>query len=355
MNNEFKNKKILVTGGTGSIGLELVKKLLELEPQGIRVLSRDESKQHDLMLELGKKSEKVRFLIGDIREYDRVNMAMENVDVVFHAAAMKHVLFCENDPFEAVKTNVIGTQNIITAALANNVSKVIGISTDKATDPVSVMGCTKLLAEKIMLASYNYQGKKRTKFCFVRFGNVLNTRGSVLPIFYKQIMKGGPVTVTDTKMERFFMSKDEAISLILKAASLMREREIFIFKMPILKIVDLARAMIELYAPRFGFVPKKVKIEVVGKKSGERIHEKLLTKDESVFALETDDMFIIVPVIGWLQNRYNLDKIYPEAKKSRVMDYSTEGKRMLAVSQIKAILNKEEIRLLSAVNHSFLI
>src|SRR3989338_8001491 len=164
MKNEFKNKKILVTGGTGSIGSELVKKLLEFEPHGIRILSRDESKQNDLMLELGKNSEKVRFLIGDIRDYDRVNMAMEDVDIVFHTAAMKHVLFCENDPFEAVKTNVIGTQNIINAAMANNVSKVIGISTDKATDPVSVMGCTKLLAEKIMLASYNYQGKRRTKF-----------------------------------------------------------------------------------------------------------------------------------------------------------------------------------------------
>ncbi|KKS00019.1 MAG: Polysaccharide biosynthesis protein CapD [Candidatus Magasanikbacteria bacterium GW2011_GWC2_41_17] len=349
MKNEFKNKKILVTGGTGSIGSELVKKLLEFEPHGIRILSRDESKQNDLMLELGKNSEKVRFLIGDIRDYDRVNMAMEDVDIVFHTAAMKHVLFCENDPFEAVKTNVIGTQNIINAAMANNVSKVIGISTDKATDPVSVMGCTKLLAEKIMLASYNYQGKRRTKFCFVRFGNVLNTRGSVLPLFYKQIMRGGPVTVTDTKMERFFMSKDEAVCLVMKAAGMMKEREIFIFKMPILKIIDLAKAMIELFAPRFGFDPKKLKINVVGKKRGERIHEKLLTKDESAFALETDDMFIIVPVIGWFQNRHSLNKIYPKAKRSRVMDYSTEGKSVLTVSQIKAILNKEDSRLLAMV------
>ena len=352
MQNEFKNKKILVTGGTGSIGSELVKKLLELEPRGIRILSRDESKQHDLMLELGKKCGKIRFLIGDIRDYDRVNMAMEDVDIVFHAAAMKHVLFCENDPFEAVKTNVIGTQNIINAAFANNVSKVIGISTDKATDPVSVMGCTKLLAEKIMLASHNYQGKKRTKFCFVRFGNVLNTRGSVLPLFYKQIMKGGPVTITDAKMERFFMSKDEAVGLVLKATGMMKEREIFIFKMPVLKIADLARAMIELYAPRLGFDSKKIKIEVVGKKAGERIHEKLLTKDESSFALETDDMFIIVPVIGWVQNIHNLNEIYPKAQKSRVMDYSTEGKKVLTVAQIKTLLNKEDSRLLTAANHS---
>lgn len=349
MQNEFKGKKILVTGGTGSIGSELVKKLLEFEPQGIRVLSRDETKQLTLMSELGDKGAKVRFLIGDIRDYDRVNRAMEEVDIVFHAAAMKHVLFCENDPFEAVKTNVIGTQNIINAALANGVSKVIGISTDKATDPVSVMGCTKLLAEKIMLASYNYQGKKRTKFCFVRFGNVLNTRGSVLPIFFKQIMTGGPVTVSDAKMQRFFMSKEEAVGLVLKAAGLVKEREIFIFKMPVLKIADLAKAMIELYAPQFGFDSKKIKIKIIGKKMGERIHEKLLTKDEAAYALEIDDMFIIVPVIRGFPNARHIGEIYPNAKKSKVMDYSTEGKRVLSVPQIKSILSKEEPKLFVGV------
>lgn len=349
MINEFKGKKILVTGGTGSIGSELVKKLLEFDPQSIRVLSRDESKQFALMSNLQDHSAKLRFLIGDIRDYNRVSMAMEDVDVVFHAAAMKHVLFCENDPFEAVQTNVIGTRNIINAAFANNVGKVVGISTDKATDPVSVMGCTKLLAEKIMLASYNYQGKKKTKFCFVRFGNVLNTRGSVLPIFYKQIMNGGPVTVSDSKMQRFFMSKDEAVGLVLKASGMMREREIFIFKMPVLKIIDLAKAMVELYAPRFGLNPKKIKIQITGKKPGERIHEKLLTKDEAAYALETDDMFFIVPVIGEFKNMYNVNKIYPSAKTSRVMDYSTEGKRVLTISQIKSVLEKEDPRLFTIV------
>lgn len=350
MNEQFRGKTILVTGGTGSIGSELVKKLLEFEPRSIRVLSRDENKQLNLMGELGKKCEKMRFLIGDIRDYKRVNMAMEDVDIVFHAAAMKHVLFCENDPFEAVKTNVIGMQNVINAAFANNVSKVIGISTDKATDPVSVMGCTKLLAEKIMLASHNYQGRKRTKFCFVRFGNVLNTRGSVLPIFYKQIMKGGPVTVTDSTMKRFFMSKDQAVGLVLKAAGMMREREIFIFKMPVLKIVDLAASMVELYASRFNFDPGEIKIQIVGKKSGERIHEKLLTKDEAVYALETDDMFIIVPVIGHFQNTHDINKFYSNAKKSRVTDYSTEGRRVLTRSQIKSIIRQDESRLLSTVS-----
>lgn len=353
MQNEFKGKKILVTGGTGSIGSELVKHLLNLEPQSIRILSRDESKQHNLMLKMGEKAEKLRFLIGDIRDYDRVSMAMEDVDIVFHAAAMKHVLFCENDPFEAAKTNVMGTQNVISAAFANNVSKVIGISTDKATDPVSVMGCTKLLAEKIMLATHTYQGKKRTKFCFVRFGNVLNTRGSVLPIFYRQIMKGGPVTVTDPTMKRFFMSKDEAVRLVFKAAQMVREREIFIFKMPVLKIIDLAKAMVELYAPRFGFDPKKVKIQIVGKKPGERIHEKLLTKDEAVYALETDDMFIIVPVISRSPDTQNIDKFYPDAKKTRVTDYSTEGKKVLSLKQIKKIVGQDESQLLSIIGDSF--
>jgi FlaA1/EpsC-like NDP-sugar epimerase len=213
MFNKFEDKKILVTGGTGSIGSVIVRKLLEYEPKVVRILSRDEFKQYQLMNEFSN-DPRLRFLIGDIREKDRLDMAMEEIDIVFHAAAMKHVLFCENDPFEAVKTNVLGTQNVINSALANKVEKVIGISTDKAADPISVMGCTKLLAEKMMLASYRYKGTKQTKFCFVRFGNVLSTRGSILPLFYKQIQRGGPVTITDNRMYRFFISINQAVELV---------------------------------------------------------------------------------------------------------------------------------------------
>lgn len=350
--NYFKDKHILVTGGTGSIGSIIVKKLLELKPKQIKVLSRDETKQYNLAQELNY-NPKVRLLIGDIRNKDRVNKAMENIDIVFHAAAMKHIPACENDPFEAVETNVRGMQNIIDCAMANNVEKVIGISTDKATDPVSVMGCTKLLAEKMMLA--HYSGLHPTKFCFVRFGNVLNSRGSVIPLFYKQIMAGGPVTVTDNRVCRFFMSIDQAVGLIFKASGLMQDREIFILKnMSVLKIHDLAKAMIELYAPKFGYDPRRIKIKLTGLKLGERLHEKLLTEDESLYALENEDMFIIVPLINYGHNQKALLKKYMvamKAKKCKVAEYTTESKKYLSVDQIKKLLIKDDKKMLETLNH----
>lgn len=346
--NIFKGKRILVTGGTGSIGSIIVKQLLEYEPKLIRVLSRDETKQHNLFFELNE-DKRVRLLIGDIREKERVDMAMEDIDIVFHAAAMKHILSCENDPFESVKTNVLGTQNVISCALKNGVERVVGISTDKATDPVSVMGCTKLLAEKIMLASYHYKGDKRTKFCFVRFGNVLSTRGSVVPLFYKQIKKGGPVTVTDKAMKRFFLTISGAVSLVFQAAALVQDREIFILKMPVLKIIDLARAMIDIYAPKFGFDSKQIKIKIIGKKKGERIYEKLLSKDESDYAWENDKMFIITPVIGCDENILNTSRVYG-ARKSKVADYSTEKIKTLSIAQIKKMILDDKEQLNNVVN-----
>lgn len=340
--NEFKDKIILVTGGTGSIGSRIVELLLPLAPRQIRVYSRDETKQFELMHRLGNPAG-VNWLIGDIRDKERLNMAMENVDIVFHAAAMKHVLACEKNPFEAVKTNVDGTQNIINCAFANKVEKVIGISTDKATDPMNVMGCTKLLAEKMMLASYHYKGAKATKFCFVRFGNVLFSRGSVLPLFVEQIKKGGPVTVTDEAMTRFVMSTRDATKLIFKASAMMHDREIFILKMPTLRVVDLAQALINIYAPRFNFKPEDIAIKFIGKKAGERIHEKLLTNEEADYAFETDDMFIITPVIG-ADDEPGFDQRYPNAKKAVAGEFSTVNQYKMSIAEIEQILLKEDIK-----------
>lgn len=341
----YKDKVILVTGGTGSIGSSIVRKLLEQEPRQIRILSRDESKQYNLFHELGS-DQRVRLLIGDVRDQDRVNMAMENVDIVFHAAAMKHVGACENDPFEAVKTNVLGTQNVIHAAMNNGVERVIGISTDKATDPVSVMGSTKLLAERIMLASHFYSGGgRKTKICFVRFGNVLSTRGSVVPHFYKQIKNGNPVTVTDTDMVRFFMSIEDAINLVFKAAETMSDREIFVLKMPVMKITDLAQAMIELYSD----AGKKVDIKIVGRRNGERLDEKLLTSDEAMYALENEEMFIITPVIG---SEHRKPAEFIGAHKTTSKGYSTEGKEVLSVDEIKKLLKKDEKNMMRVLGMS---
>lgn len=338
---EFKGKRILVTGGTGSIGSVIVKELLKYNPKQIRVYSRDETKQFHFMHELGVPLSLVNFLIGDIRDEKRLNLAMENIDVVFHAAALKHVSSCERNPFEALKTNVQGTQNVIDCAYANGVDKVVMVSTDKATDPTNVMGCTKLLAEKLILASFLYKGNKKTKFCCVRFGNVLGSRGSVVPLFIDQIKQGKPITITDPKMTRFIMFISEAVQLAFKAVSQMRNREIFVLKMPVVNLKDLATAVVQAYEEKNG-VKVKVPTKIIGKKEGERIHEKLLTGEESEIALESDEMFIILPNLLNPDSGYELLdatlKYYPKSKKSRLGDYSSKDAKKMSIRQIKELL-----------------
>jgi len=333
MNNEFTNKRILVTGGTGSIGSAIVKGLLEYNPKYIRIYSRDETKQFELEHELNAGS-KLRFLIGDIRDKERLNLAMEDIDIVFHAAALKHVSACERNPFEAVKTNVQGTQNVIDCAFANKVEKVIGISTDKATNPTNVMGCTKLLAEKIMFATSFYKGHKKTKFCFVRFGNILGSRGSVVPLLKNQIKEGGPVTITDPKMTRFFMTISQAVDLVLEATKLMRDREIFVLKMPSVNIKDLAKALIESEQAENNSTDK-IGIKIIGKKDGERMHERLLTQEDAENALETKDMFIIVP-----KKQLDAGKSYFKATKSVVSEYSSKNTKKLNIKEIRKMLQE---------------
>jgi FlaA1/EpsC-like NDP-sugar epimerase len=338
MLKDFKNKRILVTGGTGSIGSMIVKELLKHAPKQIRIYSRDETKQFELMHEINSNS-KVNFLIGDVRDKERLNMAMENIDIVFHAAAMKHVIFCERNPFEAVKTNVQGTQNIIDCAYANNVDRVVVISTDKATDPTNVMGCTKLLAEKLILSSFLYKGDKRTKFCCVRFGNVLGSRGSVVPLFINQIKRGLPVTVTDPKMTRFIMSIAQAVQLVFKSTKLMKNREIFVLKMPVVEIGDLAQAIIEIFNKK-NTLKKQIQIKTVGKNGAERIHEKLLTKEESEGALETNDMFIILPNLLDQQSGYSFDNeghLF-KGNKAPIKDYSSSSVNKMSIKEIKKLL-----------------
>lgn len=337
MKNEFYNKRILVTGGTGSIGSMIVRQLLPHKPRQIRVFSRDETKQFELAHELKIAPGAMTFLVGDVRDKERLNMAMENIDIVFHAAALKHVGSCERNPFEAVKTNVQGTQNVIDCAFANHVDKVIGISTDKATDPTNVMGCTKLLAEKMMLASYFYKGTKTTRFSFVRFGNVLGSRGSVVPLFLRQLSLGEPLTVTDPSMTRFCMTVHDAVSLVFKAVTLMRDREIFILKMPAVTLGDLAEAFAQLHSaadPK----GKKVGIKIIGKRDGERMHEKLLSMEESESAFETDDMFIIVPfkVMAAKADRVS----YRGFHKAKMGEYASKDRRKLTIPEIKEMLRK---------------
>jgi len=294
MTDTYSGKVILITGGTGSIGSAIVRRLLPLKPRAIRVFSNDENGIFNMERELEGVSS-MRFLLGDIRDAARVSKAAEGVDIVFHAAALKHVPLCEFNPYDAVQTNVQGTRNIVDAAIKEDVAKLITISTDKAVNPINVMGATKLLAERLTVSANFYKGPRRTAFSCVRFGNVLGSRGSVLPVFREQIAGGEPVTVTNPDMTRFVMNQQEAAGFILNAAEITRGGEIFILKMPALRIADLAAAMIEEYAPRYGRDPAGIKIETTGKRVGEKDHETLLTGDEAVMTRESEGMFIISP------------------------------------------------------------
>lgn len=291
----FTNKTILVTGGTGSIGSEIVRQLLPHKPKAVRVYARHEDRHFQLMQEWEASAETVRFIIGDIRDKERLALAMEGVDIVFHAAALKHVPLCEYNPFEAVKTNIVGTQNVIETARNANVAHVVGISTDKAVEPESVLGVSKLMAEKLFLATYFYKGDKETKFTCVRFGNVLASRGSILALIKKQIREGSSVTITDPTMTRFLMTIPQAVALVLRAVSLGRGQEIFVLKMPAARLRDLFKAAIAHYAPLFGKKASDIKIRVIGKRSGEKKHERLLAPHEMLYALETEDLYILTP------------------------------------------------------------
>lgn len=336
MMDEFKDKIVLVTGGTGSIGSEIVRQLMQTGVKQVRVFSRDESKQFDLIHEL-KGDARLRLLIGDIRDQQRLMMAMEGVDVVFHAAALKHVSSCEFNPFEAVKTNVQGTQNVIDCAFANNVDKVISVSTDKAAEPTNVMGCTKLLAERLVLASYFYKGNKSTKFASVRFGNVLGSRGSVIPLFVEQVKQGGPVTVTHRDMTRFFMSIPQAVEIIFKASEMMKGQEIFILKMPVATIGDIAEVLIDLVKERHG-ITDDVQVELIGKKAGEREHEQLLSIEESRTALERGDMYIIRPNVAHEKYHDLPQASYPGAVPAAVKAYSSLDEQKMTREEIKKML-----------------
>src|SRR3989338_6560056 len=287
----FSGKRILVLGGTGSIGSVIVKELLKCNPKQVRVFSRDESKHQELLFSVGDNT-KLRSLIGDIRDRDRLSFAMRGIDIVFNAAAMKHVPLCEYNPFEAVKTNVYGTQNILDTALEHNVEKVITISTDKAAEPNSTLGATKLLAEKLTSAANAYSGNRRTRFATVRFGNVLGSSNSLLPIIRRQVLAGKPVTITDSRMTRFIMPTESAVHLVFEATAIMKGGEIFVLKMPSVSIEDLIKTYVELVCEETGS-KKKVRYVYIGKRPGEKVHEKLLNEHEAEYVREAKRIFVI--------------------------------------------------------------
>jgi FlaA1/EpsC-like NDP-sugar epimerase len=332
----FKDKRILVIGGTGSCGSVIVKRLLNADPKVIRVFSRDEDKQYHMQFELGD-HDNVRFLLGDIRDKDRLARAMEDIDIVFHTAALKHVAGCEYNPFEAVRTNILGTQNVIDVALDNEVSMVAYTSSDKAVNPISAMGASKLMAEKLMSTANLYRGLRRTVFYSVRFGNVLGSRGSVISRVISQIKNGRPVTLTDPRMTRFVMSTGEAVDLMLRTTELAKGGEVFILKMPAIKIEALLNVLIRKYAPKYGLDPEMIKVKKVGIKPGEKLFEELMTNEESSRAYETDKMFIVLPPLG--ESDQPISAYDENTRRPSISRYASDDARFLSEEEIEEVID----------------
>jgi FlaA1/EpsC-like NDP-sugar epimerase len=335
--NFYEGKTILITGGAGSIGKEIVKKILGYSPKVVRIFDNNETALFDLEQDLDVPN--IRLLVGDIRDRERLNTALEGVDIVFHAAALKHVPLCEFNPFDAVKTNILGTQNILSAAMQHEVEKFILISTDKVVNPTNVMGATKLLAERLTISSNYYKGSRKTIFSCVRFGNVMGSRGSVIPLFLKQIQRGNALTVTDPDMTRFIMSIGKAVDLILKAGRIAQSGEIFILKMPSLRVLDLADAMREEYAPEFGYAPEEIPVKIIGKRSGEKMHEELISGIECENVWENDELFVVVPGTDWsgLTSTYTMPDGFTQTSQ---VTYSSENGNRLSKEEIKMVVRE---------------
>ena len=298
---------MLVTGGTGTVGTAIVDRLLASDVESIRIYSRDEHKQFELRHRLPPDS-RLRYLIGDTRDLHRLRRAVDRADVVFHAAAMKHVFSCEYNPFEAVQTNIVGTQNVIDASIDAGVQHVMFASSDKAVNPTSTMGVSKLMAEKLITAADATRGSHPTIFSSVRFGNVIGSRGSVIPLFAEQNGAGGPITLTDRRMTRFIMSIEHAVELMFEALQVARGGEVFVLKMAALRIEDLAQVMRELLASQ----PDAVETIEIGMRPGEKVSEELLTEEELGRCLESDEMFIVLPQIRTLHPARDVYE-YPQA------------------------------------------
>jgi FlaA1/EpsC-like NDP-sugar epimerase len=350
----LRGKTVLVTGGTGTVGLAIVRRLLERESAGVvRVFSRDESKQFEVahLLERwgsdhtaadprGRRraARRLRFLIGDVRDRRRLGRALDGVDYVFHTAALKHVPSCEYNPAEAVKTNVLGVQNLVEAAVERGVRGVVNLSTDKAANPSNTMGASKLMGEKIVIAGNYLQAKGRTRFSSVRFGNVLGSRGSVLPLFREQIAAGGPVTVTDPQMTRFLMSIDEAVDLCFDAIRSAIGGEVFVRKMPSVKLGTLVEALVAEYAPAVGRRPGAIRTEVIGMRPGETLHEQIITGEEAPRALETAGDYIIRPT-------FMFKKVgnYQRAHRARAFrggGYNSGDQKLMSESAARAFIRR---------------
>jgi UDP-N-acetylglucosamine 4,6-dehydratase/5-epimerase len=323
----FEDKVIMITGGTGSFGKTILRRFLSTKVREIRVFSRDEKKQEDMRIEMSHG--KLRFYIGDVRDYESLKQAMKGVDFVFHAAALKQVPSCEFYPMEAVRTNVLGTENVLNAATACGVKRVVVLSTDKAVYPINAMGISKAMAEKLMVAKARMQSRGETVFCATRYGNVMASRGSVIPLFLSQLAEGQPLTVTDPKMTRFLMSLEDSLDLVLYAYEHGRQGDIFVQKAPAATLGDLAQALSEVWGRDTG-------VQIIGTRHGEKLYESLISREEMAHAQDMGDYYRIPA-----DNRdLNYAKYFSEGEEgiSSLEDYTSHNATRLSVAGVKELL-----------------
>lgn len=326
----FKNKTLLITGGTGSFGNAVLNRFLDTDIKEIRIFSRDEKKQDDMRHEyqarMPEESQKIKFFIGDVRDLASVKNAMNGVDYIFHAAALKQVPSCEFFPVEAVKTNVLGTENVLTAAIGEGVQSVICLSTDKAAYPVNAMGTSKAMMEKVIVAKSRTVDPERTKICCTRYGNVMCSRGSVIPLWIDQIKAGNPITITEPNMTRFIMSLEEAVDLVLFAFEHGSSGDILVQKAPACTIETLAKAVTSLFAPEH-------EIKIIGIRHGEKMYETLLTNEECAHAVDLGD-FYRVPCD---KRDLNYDKYFKtgDTERNPLTEFNSNNTELLNVEQVK--------------------
>ena len=325
----FKDKVLMITGGTGSFGRTVLSRFLDTDVKEIRVFSRDEEKQEDMRIRLN--NDKLKFYIGDVRDYDCVLQSMRGVDYVFHAAALKQVPSCEFYPMEAVRTNILGAENVLNAAIENNVKRVIVLSTDKAVYPINAMGMSKALMEKLMIAKSRTVPEGGPVMCATRYGNVMASRGSVIPLFVKQLKNDKPLTLTDPSMTRFLMSLEDSVDLVLHAYEHAKQGDIFVQKAPASTVEVLAKALKELFN-------KPNPINIIGTRHGEKLYESLVSREEMA-RVEDMNLFYRIPVDNRDLN-YNIYFVNGEKKISGMDDYTSHNTERLSVEQVKEILLK---------------
>lgn len=342
--NHLKSKKILVTGAAGTIGSELIEQIINNDTdQTVEITGIDSNESELFFLEQKYVNNKnVKLFLSDIKNKDACYQYMEGIDIVFHTAALKHVTLCEKSPMQSVYTNIIGLQNMISAAEHHKIEKFIFTSSDKAVNPTNVMGTTKLMGERLVTAANSNQKEKRTIFASTRFGNVLGSNGSVIPIFKNQIKAKRDITLTDEKMTRFVMSTEDAVKLVIDSAFYAQGGEVFITKMPVIRIKDLAEVMISELAPKYGNDPESYRIQIIGSKPGEKLYEELMSAEETGRAVELDSYFSVLPAFRSIY--YHIEYGYENKTNNNVTNpYISELEIPMSKEELKIFLYKNKL------------